>query len=177
MALLVMAAPPADEKGLVLLLVEVVITPKSWPLGFAGGVKHCTAPPARAATWFSFMLAWLAALMAISPFKAFTERRGWMKATMLAEEESNGVAGTVFVGNGADAASGIAVWNCIGTTAAVGGAAGDVVDDGDAATTDVVEDGGAATTVESTATAPAAAQGPPPRGPLLMKVEHQVYCR
>jgi hypothetical protein len=100
------------------------------------------------------MLAWLAALMAISPFKAFTERRGWMKATMPAEEESNGVAGTVFVGNSANAASGVAVWNCTGTTAAVGGAAGDVVEDGDAATTDVVEDGGAATIVESTARAP-----------------------
>jgi hypothetical protein len=33
MALLVMAAPLVDEKGLVLPLVEVVITPKSWPLG------------------------------------------------------------------------------------------------------------------------------------------------
>jgi hypothetical protein len=115
---------------------------------FAGGVKRCTTPLVGAATWFSFMLAWLAALMAISPFKAFTERRGWMKATMPAEEESNGVAGTVFVGNGANAASGIAVWNCTGTTVAVGGAAGNVV-----------EDGGAATTVESTATAPCCSTG------------------
>jgi hypothetical protein len=97
--------------------------------------------------------------MAISPFKAFIERRGWTKATMPMEEESNGVAGTIFIGNGADAASGVAVWNCTGTTAAVGGAAGDVVEDGGVETTDAVEDGGAATTVESTATAPCCSTG------------------
>jgi hypothetical protein len=87
-------------------------------------------------------------------FQGLHREKGWMKATMPAEEESNGIAGTVFVGNSTNAASGVAAWNCTGTTAAGGGTAGDIVEDGDATTTDVVEDSGAATTVESTATTP-----------------------
>ena len=55
--------------------------------------------------------------------------------TMAGEEERNDVADTVVVGDGADAASGVAVWNCTGTTTAADGAAGDVVKDGGAATT------------------------------------------
>ena len=55
--------------------------------------------------------------------------------TMAGEEERNDVADTVVVGDGADAASGVAVWNCTGTTTTVDGAAGDVVKDGGAATT------------------------------------------
>ena len=55
--------------------------------------------------------------------------------TMAGEEERNDVADTVVVGDGADAASGVAVWNYTSTTTATDGAAGDVVKDGGAATT------------------------------------------
>ena len=55
--------------------------------------------------------------------------------TMVGKEEHNDVADTVVAGDGADAASGVAVWNCTGTTTTADGAAGDVVKDGGAATT------------------------------------------
>ena len=55
--------------------------------------------------------------------------------TMAGKEERNDVADTIVVGDSADAASGVAVWNYTGTTMAADGAAGDVVKDGGAATT------------------------------------------
>jgi hypothetical protein len=59
---------------------ETVGVMAAW--AFTGGVKRWTTPPAGAATWLSFTLAWLAASMAMSPSKAFTGTRERLKATV-----------------------------------------------------------------------------------------------